>query len=623
MSGRGPRRHRSSSRQSRHESYSDRRDDYNDRDYYRERRDYHERHRDRYESHYDNRPRDRYDSPKRRYYDKEDRSPPRHDERRKARSPSLSPLGKKIKSRWDEQPVADASLLQQQLNVHQEKGSRRVYVGNINTTTTEQDIVEAFNDAMRRGDYVDKNDKSDIIVSTEVNYEKSYAFIEFRTFDQAVKALSLDGLTIKGASVKVRRPKDFNPVLPFISSLSQLMEVGTTKPRDGVMYMGNIPLQMSDEQIQKKLENLNPLKKYVVVRDPSLGAPQGKCYCLFEYQNPEYKDKVLAFNGIILGGDKIEVCSGLEGFKHFPTAALNELCMKMFPQRTDIITATLLNSSVGYSDVFERVLHNSEDLSQYECTRVIVLFNMFFPEDLNNEQRYIELVDDIREACIAYGEVISISIPRPTETNKRPSGIGRAFVEFKDVEMAKTCWREIVKRRYDNRQIVAGFYSESKYNSRSFGYVTEEKEDEEERVEKAEKNEQPTTDLNKEVPKQDDLFVPTQNSLNLMEEEKKEAKDEKIEEHEDFSPTEKMEEDLKNVESVIKTDLCHMKQDSPKVLEDNVQIEEITSEKHETKMVEECKQESQGPNELCVNHHEEDEGDAFEAINDFIQSPKK
>ncbi|EDR21726.1 hexokinase, putative [Entamoeba dispar SAW760] len=416
--------------------------------------------------------------------------------RRADRSPSLSPLGDKLHSRWDEQPKAiDSVQISQQLNVHQERAAKRIYVGNINSSTSEKDIVDAFNEAMRRGDYVDKNDPRDIITHIEVNYERSYAFLEFRTLEEAVKALSLDGLTIKGASVKVRRPKDYNPVLPFISGLSQLMEPGTTNPRESILYMGNIPLQMTDEQIRKKLENLNPLKKFFVIRDPDLGAPQGKCYCLFEYQNPEYKEKILTFDGINLGGNKIEVCSGVDGFKHLPKASLNELFSKMFPHTTDLVIGTLLNSSVGYSTVFEKILKPSEKIEDQHVSRIIVIFNMVYPEDLIDQQRYIELIDDIRFVCQEYGEVESISIPRPTEENKKPSGLGRVFIEFKTIDGAIRCWKEIVKKRYDNRSLLVGFYSEKKYANRMFGYMEEEKEDDEEKGTQMEEipNEQPQT----------------------------------------------------------------------------------------------------------------------------------
>ncbi|BFU18379.1 U2 snRNP auxiliary factor large subunit, putative [Entamoeba histolytica HM-1:IMSS-B] len=474
-----------------------RRSDYRSSDYSRERDD-----RRRYYDRYDRReysPRDRirYKSSRRRTRREYSRNEDREDRHRRVpeeerynrsirrradRSPSLSPLGDKLPSRWDEQPKAiDSVQISQQLNVHQERAAKRIYVGNINSSTSEKDIVDAFNEAMRRGDYVDKNDTRDIITHIEVNYERSYAFLEFRTLEEAVKALSLDGLTIKGASVKVRRPKDYNPVLPFISGLSQLMEPGTTNPRESILYMGNIPLQMTDEQIRKKLENLNPLKNFFVIRDPDLGAPQGKCYCLFEYQNPEYKEKILTFDGINLGGNKIEVCSGVDGFKHLPKASLNELFSKMFPHTTDLVIGTLLNSSVGYSTVFEKILKPSEKIEDQHVSRIIIIFNMVYPEDLTDQQRYIELIDDIRFVCQEYGEVESISIPRPTEENKKPSGLGRVFIEFKTIEGAIKCWKEIIKKRYDNRSLLVGFYSEKKYANRMFGYMEEEKDDEEEK----------------------------------------------------------------------------------------------------------------------------------------------
>ncbi|KAL7716582.1 U2 snRNP auxiliary factor large subunit [Entamoeba marina] len=372
-----------------------------------------------------------------------------------------------LKTRWDEQPKAvDSVELQQQLNVHQEKAAKRLYVGNINTTTSERDIIDAFNDAMRRGDYINKNDVGDVITSVQVNYEKSYAFVEFRSIDEAVKALSLDGFPIKGASVKVRRPKDFNPVIPFISGLAKLMEPGTTQPRESILYMGNIPLQMTDEEIRKRLENLNPLKHFFV---------NVTLYLNIKTQN--LKKKLNLFNGITLSGSLIDVCSGIDGFKHFPNAALSSLHSAMFPTTTDLVIATILNSSVGYNTVFEKVLHVNDDVENYNATRVIVIFNMINPVDLKSEQRYNELIDDLREVSREYGNAISISVPRPTDDLKNPNGLGRVFIEFENVEMAKRAWSGFSHKRYCNRSLLVAFYSEEKYNNRSFGYVEEEKDD--------------------------------------------------------------------------------------------------------------------------------------------------
>lgn len=45
--------------------------------------------------------------------------------------------------------------------------------------------------------------------SSQVNVDKSYAFAEFITPEDATAALAFDGVTLHGTTLKIRRPKDF------------------------------------------------------------------------------------------------------------------------------------------------------------------------------------------------------------------------------------------------------------------------------------------------------------------------------------------------------------------------------------------------------------------------------
>lgn len=49
------------------------------------------------------------------------------------------------------------------------------------------------------------------VVNVYINYEKKFAFVEFRTVDETSNAMALDGIMFEGVSVRVRRPNDYNP----------------------------------------------------------------------------------------------------------------------------------------------------------------------------------------------------------------------------------------------------------------------------------------------------------------------------------------------------------------------------------------------------------------------------
>ena len=56
------------------------------------------------------------------------------------------------------------------------------------------------------------------------------------------------------------------------------------------------------------------------------------------------------------------------------------------------------------------------------------------------DEEYTEILDDVREECSKYGEVLTIKIPRPKGV-ENVAGLGKIFVEFGNVEQAKEARR--------------------------------------------------------------------------------------------------------------------------------------------------------------------------------------
>ena len=57
-------------------------------------------------------------------------------------------------------------------------------------------------------------------------------------------------------------------------------------------------------------------------------------------------------------------------------------------------------------------------------TEVLCLMNMVVAEELNDEEEYEDILEDIREECTKYGPVRSLEIPRPLEGVEVP-GLGK------------------------------------------------------------------------------------------------------------------------------------------------------------------------------------------------------
>ena len=73
-------------------------------------------------------------------------------------------------------------------------------------------------------------------------------------------------------------------------------------------------------------------------------------------------------------------------------------------------------------------------------TRVLCFRSILTPEEVDNDEEFKEIVDDIRDECTKFGRVMSINIPR-TEVDKENAGVGHVFVEFYTLEESKEARR--------------------------------------------------------------------------------------------------------------------------------------------------------------------------------------
>ena len=60
-------------------------------------------------------------------------------------------------------------------------------------------------------------------------------------------------------------------------------------------------------------------------------------------------------------------------------------------------------------------------------TEVLCLMNMVVAEELNDDEEYEDILEDIREECSKFGPVRSLEIPRPIEGVEVP-GLGKVWL---------------------------------------------------------------------------------------------------------------------------------------------------------------------------------------------------
>nr|3VAF_A Chain A, Splicing factor U2AF 65 kDa subunit [Homo sapiens]3VAF_B Chain B, Splicing factor U2AF 65 kDa subunit [Homo sapiens]3VAG_A Chain A, Splicing factor U2AF 65 kDa subunit [Homo sapiens]3VAG_B Chain B, Splicing factor U2AF 65 kDa subunit [Homo sapiens]3VAH_A Chain A, Splicing factor U2AF 65 kDa subunit [Homo sapiens]3VAH_B Chain B, Splicing factor U2AF 65 kDa subunit [Homo sapiens]3VAI_A Chain A, Splicing factor U2AF 65 kDa subunit [Homo sapiens]3VAI_B Chain B, Splicing factor U2AF 6 len=165
--------------------------------------------------------------------------------------------------------------------------ARRLYVGNIPFGITEEAMMDFFNAQMRLGGLTQA--PGNPVLAVQINQDKNFAFLEFRSVDETTQAMAFDGIIFQGQSLKIRRPHDYQPL-----------------PGAHKLFIGGLPNYLNDDQVKELLTSFGPLKAFNLVKDSATGLSKGYAFC--EYVDINVTDQAIAgLNGMQLGDKKLLV----------------------------------------------------------------------------------------------------------------------------------------------------------------------------------------------------------------------------------------------------------------------------------------------------------------------------
>lgn len=81
-------------------------------------------------------------------------------------------------------------------------------MGNVPSSATEQDVSQLFSRVLSAAGATEAPGSA--VLSTFVNSDKHFAFVELRTPTEAANALAFEGLCLHGNQLSMRRPHEFN-----------------------------------------------------------------------------------------------------------------------------------------------------------------------------------------------------------------------------------------------------------------------------------------------------------------------------------------------------------------------------------------------------------------------------
>ncbi|KAK3583631.1 hypothetical protein CHS0354_039458 [Potamilus streckersoni] len=326
-------------------------------------------------------------------------------------------------------PMAGSSISRQ---------SRRLYVGNIPFGVSEEAMMNFFNQQMKITGLAQA--EGNPVIAVQINLDKNFAFLEFRSVDETTQAMAFDGIAFQGQALKIRRPRDYQ-AMPGMSDNPSINVPGvvSTVVQDSPhkVFVGGLPNYLNEDQVKELLTSFGPLRAFNLVKDSATGLSKGYAFC--EYVDVTVTDQACAgLNGMQLGDKKLIVQRASVGAKNAQNAPVQLQ-----------IPGLNLNQGSG------------------PPTEVLCLMNMIVPEELEDEEEYEDILEDVKEECSKYGVVRSLEIPRPIPGIEVP-GCGKIFVEFNSVIDCQKAQQALAGRKFSNRIVVTSYYDPDKYHQREF-----------------------------------------------------------------------------------------------------------------------------------------------------------
>ncbi|KAF9166058.1 U2 small nuclear RNA auxiliary factor 2 [Actinomortierella ambigua] len=352
--------------------------------------------------------------------------------------------------------------------------SKRLYCGNIPLGIDEGSLANFFNQTMMSMSLT--TGAGAPVVSVQINHDKNYAFVEFRTPEEATAAMAFDGIVFQGQTLKIRRPKDYQP--PPGQTGNEVPQIhvpgviSTNVPdSEHKIFIGGLPLYLNDEQVIELLQAFGELKAFNLVKENNVGASKGFAFC--EYLDPNITDIACqGLNNMQLGEKKLVVQRASVGSNrqnqqnnsggggggggggghynnsnHFNNQFTGANAIQLHPN-------LLLASNGGSAEVV--------------ATTVLQLLNMVTPDELLDDEEYQDIVDDIRDECSKFGQIADIQVPRPDPQGHPVPGVGKIFVRYTAVDEAMVAARALSGRKFADRTVLTSFVDEQKFDERDF-----------------------------------------------------------------------------------------------------------------------------------------------------------
>ena len=125
--------------------------------------------------------------------------------------------------------------------------SRRLYVGNIPFGCNEEAMLDFFNQQMHLCGLAQA--PGNPILLCQINLDKNFAFIEFRSIDETTAGMAFDGINFMGQQLKVRRPRDYQPSQNTFDMNARMPVSSIVVDSPNKIFIGGLPNYLTEDQV--------------------------------------------------------------------------------------------------------------------------------------------------------------------------------------------------------------------------------------------------------------------------------------------------------------------------------------------------------------------------------------
>ena len=442
----------------------------------------------------------------------------------------------------------------------QDRHARRLYVGNLPPSASKDDIIMFLEDVLKKtapqnNPYVGGNGKT--VMSAMLNHGNTFCFVEFANMEVTCAALNLDGVQMTcGQEIKnlrMKRPNDFKPELvtgmgpiPILNLNADgvivklmIQQVGgasgqgprSTTGGPGKIFIGGLPYNLSDSDVEQLLTAFGPIRSFNLVRDPGSETSKGFGFC--EYMDMATTQAAIdGLNGIAIGEKALTVkMAGEKGPNPNTNGSQQSIPVQqqqfnqyqgggiMPPQmgqqqppigmpsggrgqamtmpawmtnNNPTLGAVPVSSAYGQQppppvQPYGQPMHIPQPQTMYAQpqtmyaqpavphttttapihSRVLKLSNMVSREEIQDDSEFVDIREDVQSECAGYGQVLGVLIPRVKEGFPLHTE-GSIYVEFQNTTMAAAAKMALSGRKFAGNTLVVENFGEEQFRQRNF-----------------------------------------------------------------------------------------------------------------------------------------------------------